>query len=44
MRGLDNIFPVVASTEQILKHRAATLGLKIQFTDRLLTNGDKGAL
>jgi peptidoglycan LD-endopeptidase CwlK len=44
MRGLDKLFPPVASAATLLKEQAKTLGIKIQITDTLRTNAEQRAL
>ena len=44
MRGLDKLFPPVASAAKLIKEHATTIGLKIQITDTLRTNAEQRAL
>jgi peptidoglycan LD-endopeptidase CwlK len=44
MRGLDKLFPPVASAATLLKEQAKTMGIKIQITDTLRTNAEQRAL
>ena len=44
MRGLDKLFPPVATAAKLLKEHATTIGIKIQITDTLRTNAEQRAL
>lgn len=44
MRGLDKLFPPVASAATLLREQAKTMGIKIQITDTLRTNAEQRAL